>query len=116
MAIKGQRYLLFFLLKLAARDSISTAMVESGDITPGVVEVRTSSQAMRSITTVLEREREVGEFPLQDARSSQNRVSWDWTQGLGGDFIWFSSCHIPPCLGSSQATFYHLFCLSRHIY
>ena len=75
------------------------------------VEMRVFSQATHSITTVLECEGRSGSSHSKKLAVPKTGLAGIRTQGLGGDFIQFSFCHILPCLGSSQATFYHLFCL-----
>lgn len=74
------------------------------------------SQATRSITTAPEREREVGEFPLQEARSSQNRVSWDWNAGLRGRFYPVQLLPHTTLPWLLPGHFLSLILSSRHIY
>lgn len=55
------------------------------------------SPTMNSITTVLEFEKEVGGFFLQDACIAPNWVSWDWDALVSGQFCLFLLLHLLPC-------------------
>lgn len=86
--------LFFFLLTVAAHDSISVAIaintwlkVVTSHWT--AMEMRMLSQTTDSITTVLEFAKEVGRFFSPNASISQNTASWDWNAVVSGQFCLF---------------------------